>query len=205
MPENNYRLTDLEEALVRDKEWILAKHRIIEKVYRLFGNLSEQLRPLIEGSAGWLDQEVIIPSPKIYKGERYLLLPYVMLDYPRLFNREHCFAIRYLFWWGNEFSIHLVLAGKHKDLYARRVAEGILSKTNNDWYVGVNQDPWQHQFDAQNYQMPDENTDISALIDESAYFKLGARLALDQWEMAGQFFAERTDSLWKALKPREGG
>ncbi|HLA53171.1 MAG TPA: hypothetical protein VK618_07695 [Flavitalea sp.] len=201
MPENNYLLTDLESKLVRDTQWILAKHRIIEKVYQLFGNLSEQLRPLIEGSAGWLDREVLLPSPKIYKGERYLLLPYVMLDYPRLFNREHCFAIRYLFWWGNEFSIHFVLAGKHKDLYARQVAERILSKTNNDWYVGVNQDPWQHQFDAQNYQLPDENTDISALIKENTYFKLGARLALDQWAMAEQFFFERTDNLWKALMP----
>ncbi|HTE07562.1 MAG TPA: hypothetical protein VK628_02290 [Flavitalea sp.] len=201
MPENNYQLTDLESSLVRDKEWILAKHRIIEKVYQLFGNLSEQLRPLIEGSAGWLDQEVLVPSPKIYKGERYLLFPYVMLDYPRLFNRQHCFAIRYLFWWGNEFSIHLVLSGKYKVLFANQVAERILSKTNNDWYVGMNQDPWQHQFDEYNYILPDEKTDISALIKEGAYFKMGARLALDQWALAREFFSERTDNLWKALKP----
>ncbi len=201
MLDNIFLLTDMESNLVRDKEWILAKHRIIDKVYQLFGSLSEQLRPLIEGSTGWLDQEVLVPSPKIYKGERYLLFPYVMMDYPRLFSREHCFAIRYLFWWGNEFSIHLILSGKYKDLYARQVADWVLSKTNNDWYLGVNEDPWQHHFEEYNYQLPDIKTDISAMIIGNPYFKLGARLALDQWAVAEEFFSERTDTLWKALKP----
>jgi hypothetical protein len=201
MAEHNYQLTDLETKLVLDREWIFAKHRIIEKVYRLFGNLTEQLRPIVEGSAGWLQQEIAVPSPKIYKGERYLLLPYVMLDYPRLFNREHCFAMRYFFWWGNEFSVHLLLSGKYKDLYASQVAQRIASKSNDEWHIGVNPDPWQHQFDAQNYRLPEEDTDISALIKDNPYFKLGARLGLDQWATAEQFFTERTQSLWNALKP----
>ena len=45
-------------------------------------------------------------SPKISRGEQYLGLPYVMLDYPRIFSKENVFAIRTFFWWGNYFQPH---------------------------------------------------------------------------------------------------
>ena len=60
--------------------------------------------------------EVIKTStPKISKGENYKDLPYVMLDYPRCFQKEKTIAIRTFFWWGNFFSINLQLSGEYKE------------------------------------------------------------------------------------------
>ena len=54
---------------------------------------------------------IVQSTPKIAKGENYLQLPYVLLDYPRCFDKENIFAIRTMFWWGNFFSITLHLSG----------------------------------------------------------------------------------------------
>ena len=73
--------------------------------------LSEQYRTLGEKYG----------SPKISKGENYRGLPYVMLDYPRLFGREEVLAIRTFFWWGHGFSVTLHLKGGYRE----RISAGI--------------------------------------------------------------------------------
>ena len=58
-----------------------------------------------------LPEAVIQSSPKITRGENYQLLPYVILDYPRCFQKEQVFAIRTMFWWGKGISITLHVSG----------------------------------------------------------------------------------------------
>src|SRR5262245_61567301 len=104
-------LSAFEQQLVTDANWILTKNGIIEKVYLLFGNLSEHYKqePLLQQ----LPAEAVTASPKIARGENYEGLPYVMLDYPRCFGKEDTLAIRTFFWWGHFFSITLQLKGKY--------------------------------------------------------------------------------------------
>src|SRR5258705_2608323 len=91
------RLSKLEKEIIENKEWILTKHTIINKVYKLFGELNEIYKQV---SA----EEQVFPElyknagGKISRGENYEGLPYVMLDYPALFSKENIFAIRTLFW-----------------------------------------------------------------------------------------------------------
>src|SRR6187549_876336 len=99
-------LSEEELRIVSDPGIILTKNAIITKVYDLFGILAgEQIQFQYPGEAG------AIP-PKISRGENYKGLPYVVLDYPRLFTSEHVFAIRTHFWWGNYFSVTLHLKGQ---------------------------------------------------------------------------------------------
>src|SRR3954452_928432 len=100
-------LTAYESELVRDSKVLLTKNIIIEKVYRLFGQLA----------SGYQDRLAASPvvglnavQAKISRGENYRGLPYVMLDYPRIFSKDHTFAIRSFYWWGNFFSITLQLS-----------------------------------------------------------------------------------------------
>src|SRR5262245_51174126 len=101
-------------SLVQNAAWLLTKNNIIDKVFELFGEVATGAGELLKEAADWLPKETFVQSPKISKGEKYLGLPYVMLDYPRMFSREDVFAIRTFFWWGNFFSVTLHIKGKYK-------------------------------------------------------------------------------------------
>ena len=75
-------LSAFEYQLVTDESFILTKNTIIQKVYTLFGNLSDDYHALLLRIPD-------SPSPKISKGENYKGLPYVMLDHPRIFSQDH--------------------------------------------------------------------------------------------------------------------
>ncbi|HXL58576.1 MAG TPA: hypothetical protein VN958_20075, partial [Chitinophagaceae bacterium] len=113
MANANVKLSKTELMLVCDEQFILTKNNIINKVYQLFGALSDHFFIGIKNTGNIFPLEVLTSYPKIYKGEQYKGLPYVMLDYPRYFVKDDAFAIRCLFWWGNFFSITLHLAGKY--------------------------------------------------------------------------------------------
>ena len=75
-------LSKLETELIRNKEWILTKHAIINKVYKLFGELNEIYKQISQQEETFLPEFYKNTRSKISKGENYEGLPYVMLDYP---------------------------------------------------------------------------------------------------------------------------
>src|SRR5688500_20050079 len=107
------QLSQEELVLVQNADWLLTKNRIIGKVYEMFGMLVADVQMMPEKNSVLLP-EIFAASPKISKGENYMGLPYVMLDYPRCFGKSDTFAIRTMFWWGNFFSVTLHLKGRYK-------------------------------------------------------------------------------------------
>ena len=53
------------------------------------------------------------PPPKVSKGEKHEGLPFVVLDYPRIFTKDDIFALRTMVWWGHHYSVSLILKGKY--------------------------------------------------------------------------------------------
>src|ERR1700712_1654938 len=125
------QLSAEEKQLVSNSDWILTKHRIIEKVYHLFGSLSDQMQLYLQERKAHIPVEALQLSPKISKGEQYEALPYVVLDYPRFFSKEDVLAVRSFFWWGNYFSITLHLKGKFYQQYYKKIAAAIAKKKLN--------------------------------------------------------------------------
>ncbi len=190
MASANVKLSKSELLLVCDEQFILTKNIIIDKVYELFGLLSEQFKSFIK-SANHLPIEVLQFSPKIYKGEQYQKLPYVMLDYPRCFGKEDVFAIRCLFWWGNFFSITLHMSGKYANVYRGTVQRSLQRNETNKWYVCVNEDHWEHHFKPSNYLEATKeileklNTQITG---KNSFLKIAKKIPLQQWDEAYDFF-----------------
>lgn len=189
MPATNVELSKKELELVVNSEFILTKNRIIQKVYDLFGLLSDAFRKIPESFPGALPSEALLSSPKIYKGENYLHLPYVMMDYPRFFNKEDAFAIRCFFWWGNYFSITLQLSGKFFNQYKAVLSQFIKDKQNGEYFICVNASPWEHHFEASNYKS--FNAIASEEMFEKKFIKIAARLPLDKWNDADTFFRKQ--------------
>lgn len=172
-------LSAFEQQLVTDANWILTKNRIIEKVYLLFGNLSEQYKP--EPLLQQLPAETLLASPKIAKGENYEGLPYVMLDYPRCFGKEDTFAIRTFFWWGNFFSITLQLKGKYLEQYAAVIQQNIDKNVDENLWINTGDEEWMHHFRNDNMI---RTTEQQQSISDKKILKLAVQCKLEEWDNA---------------------
>lgn len=170
-------LSAFEQQLVNDGSWILTKNRIIEKVYLLFGNLSEHYKrvPLLQQ----LPAETLLASPKIAKGENYEGLPYVMLDYPRCFGKEDVLAIRTFFWWGNFFSITLQLKGKYLEQYAGVIQQNIGKTAIEELWVNAGDEEWMHHFRNDNMMRIAEHQQS---ISDKKLLKLAVQCKLEEWD-----------------------
>jgi len=175
-------LSAKELSLVTNAEWILTKQQIIQKVYLLFSAQIPVIKSVLTTPGLVLPEEAISSVPKIYKGENYLQLPYVMLDYPRCFSGKDIFAIRTMFWWGNFFSITLHIAGKYKEILGEKIRSNE-QLASGRLYIGVNEDQWQHHFEENNF-LP--LCDLSkeeqlSFLGENDFIKLALKFPLQEW------------------------
>ena len=183
--EAKIHLSKLETELIKNKEWILTKNSIINKVYKLFGELNEIYKQIAQES--FLPEFYQNAGGKISKGENYEGLPYVMLDYPALFSRENIFAIRTMFWWGNFFSITLHISGEKIKLKGNFLKLLTFLRENN-FYVCVNEKEWQHSFELSNYVMAKElDPEKLEQISNKNFFKISKNLELNKWNEAPEF------------------
>jgi hypothetical protein len=175
-------LSDVELRFVNDTNWVLTKHRVIGTACELFNAqvpvIEEQLRHILHADLSALTAAV----PKITKGENYRLLPYVILDYPSVFNREDIFALRTMFWWGNFVSITLQVAGKYKQHLLERIMAGI-QRDPSGLFICINDEQWAHHFEPGNYLQAKEMTyaEINAVFRQAGFIKLAIKYELEKW------------------------
>ena len=118
------RLSLNEMELVTNAEWILTKNGIMRKAWQMLEELQQYQQDLISTYQDKMPAEALRVPAKISKGENYRGLPYLVLDYPRFFEKENAFAIRTMFWWGHFFSITLHLSGTMKSIYLPSLLQG---------------------------------------------------------------------------------
>ncbi|HTB53266.1 MAG TPA: hypothetical protein VK718_10890 [Ferruginibacter sp.] len=185
-------LSNKEQELVANTDWILTKYSIIQKVYSLFGELLVPMQQLIAYEKAVLPPEVNSNYPKISKGENYKGLPYVMLDYPRCFEKENILAVRTFFWWGNFFSINLQLSGKHKVAAMPALLHNFSMLRESGYAICVSADPWQHHFDDDNYVSFKNYTaaNFRELLDSKDFIKIAKSIPVQQWSEVPLFLEQ---------------
>lgn len=199
MKSTNLEFSKKELELIINSDFILTKNRIIEKIITLFGALSESYKIIVDANKILLPEEVVKLSPKIYKGEQYKSLPYVMLDYPRCFSKTDSLAIRSFFWWGNYFSITLHLSGKYVLLFEDKLAAFIQNPVNEDWFFNVHENEWEHHFEKDNYISFKEMNQSNKLSTNKLFIKIAAKLSLNNWQQAEEFFTSHFKMLVECL------
>ena len=163
------RLSAEEMRLVRDPAWILTKNSVMGKVVAMFGELS----------GGWKE-------PKISKGENYKGLPWVMLDYPRVFGKEDVYAIRTFFLWGHAFSITLHLKGIYREKFLPAILARRAELAAAGFGMGISDDEWAHEHTEETYG-PLRAGEMGARIEmagDRPWLKLSARVGLEHWDEA---------------------
>lgn len=186
MSEAKIRLSQKEMEVVSNADLILTKNSILQKVNQLLATLQTKQQQHLQSFPSQLPDEVTSSSPKISKGENYNGLPYLMLDYPRFFEKENICAIRTMFWWGNFFSVTLHVSGLLKQQAEGKIISIYPLLKESGYYCSINEDQWEHHFEKDNYI---SLTEISAthfqnIITEKPFIKLANKIPLQQWDNA---------------------
>jgi hypothetical protein len=203
------QLSAEELSLVQNAGWLLTKNTIIEKVFALFGDVAQHnlsrfsgMRDnFAAGGEGILPAEVLAPPPKISKGENYKGLPWVMLDYPRFFNREHAFAIRTMFWWGHFFSVTLHLKGMYKKQYQQNLINNFSLLTTKQFYVCVSGEEWRHEFEEDNYKPLTQlnSSAVEKILLANNFCKLSAKISLPQWNQSKELLIDLHETILRTI------
>lgn len=198
--ETKIHLSKLERELIQNKEWILTKRSVTDKVYRLFGEMHTIYKEIAEQETSSFIGLYKNTGGKISKGENYKELPYVILDYPALFTKENIFAIRTMFWWGNFFSISLHLSGKEFQVQ-KNFSQLFSFLTEHNFYICVNEDEWQHNYEPSNYlAVADLNEKTFREISKRNFFKISKRLKVHDWDAAPHFLEKSFKEIIDFLK-----
>ena len=170
--------------LVSSPDIILTKNAIIKKAISLLQTVQDHAQLYLKTLKKELPKEAVEMSPKISKGENYKGLPYLVLDYPRVFDKKHVFAIRTMFWWGNFFSVTLHLSGRYKNLFEKNIAASFVKLQNAGFSVCINNEEWEHHFEGDNYvelsQIGEDNFQKDIL--KTRFIKLAKKIPLQAWE-----------------------
>ncbi len=182
MEGSKIHLSSTELDLVCNAEIILTKNTIIRKTISLFEEI--QYIMVKEAKPGAVNPFSV--SPKISKGENYLGLPYVVLDYPRLSAVNNLCFIRTMFWWGHFFSSTLQLSGTYKKLFAGKIIASYDLLSDNHYFIGINTDPWHHHFEETNYRRIDSVSPnaFEVALYEQPHIKIAAKWPLEKWNLA---------------------
>ncbi len=187
------RLSPAEMELVNNADLILTKNAILKKVQGLLEELQVKQQELILLHAAGLPGKVSASSPKISKGENYRGLPYIILDYPRVFEPGNppdqpaaIFAVRTMFWWGHFFSVTLHLSGIYKQEGEEKLIGSYQSLKEKNFYCCINEDQWAHHFEENNYVLLSEldKEGFEKTIREKSFVKLAKKMDLNQWDEA---------------------
>lgn len=188
MDKAKIRLSSKEAELVKNADWILTKNGILQKVKYILEQLQTELQEFAATNKNLLPAEVMQVPPKISRGEQYRGLPWLILDYPRYFEKDNHFAIRSMFWWGHFFSTTLHLSGNYKKAYAGRLEQHFSGLQEAGMFICVNENEWEHHFDTDNYlplsemRMDDWRTHTS----NKPFMKLASKYSLDQWDNSSE-------------------
>jgi hypothetical protein len=199
--DSKIQLSDFERELLLDPKWILTKNNVIKKSQDLLSVVRENIMEYTRSTPGILPMEVLAIPAKISKGENYLGLPWLILDFPRHFDKENIFAIRTMMWWGRFFSTTLHLSGRYKEQYSQKINDhfDLLSKQNA--YVCINEDQWKHHLEYDNYQLVQEFSKVGLEdhIRKNRFIKLAKKHSLSEWDHAIKILSDEFVQITKWL------
>ena len=190
MTEKSFTNTELK--ILHNTRFFEVKATAIKKIDIILANVRDSLKAEIENKNIIFPKEVDARNGKIFRGENYLGLPYLILDYPKHFSKESVFAFRTMFWWGNFFSFTLHLQGKALEERRNDLIKKIPSLKHKDIYICMNDNPWQYHYGKGNYIAIDKlpNTKLKKLFSEGDFIKLSKKIPLKDYKFISKFTIE---------------
>jgi hypothetical protein len=187
MRKSTNKLTKHELNFARDKTYPLVKHDIVQKINNQFQELGQKLVQQLSGH-----ELVSIAEFKITRGENFQLMPYMVLDFPKINGKEFSITCRTLFWWGHYFSCNLVIQTRLLDV--EQTASSLVKMKKVRILRGENL--WEHDIKNADYVKIHTLTqqEIIQLLEEQTYLKLAVGIDIEKAETllteAPRYYAE---------------
>src|ERR1051326_79600 len=180
--------TPAELRTIHNSDFFRIKSSATFKIDSLLAETRDKIKSLIEKEKLGFPKEVDASMGKIFRGENYLGLPYLVLDFPKYFGKDSVLAFRTMFWWGNFFSCTLHIAPVKSFRPNLLLKKGV--------YFCVNDNPWQYQYEKDNYILIDKLSEKKILthIKKNNFIKLSRKIKLKDYKKLPKF-AEETFSI----------
>lgn len=183
------KLTQEEHKVLNDTHFLKVKHQLSEKVIKYLSHIERALHEevTLHKKSFPFPKGTFLKGGKISKGDQYKLLPYFILDYPRLFTQKEIFAYRSMLWWGHHFSCTLQLSGPVLEKNKEVLIDNIF--LDKDIYFCVNNQPWEYHYGNDNYLQIKDLTkkDLINQINRNGFIKVNDCLPLEEWEAYKSF------------------
>lgn len=169
-------------ALIQTDEFFKMKQSATETIMAELAILKDKIQETALHQSINYPEKIDTDLGKISKGENYKGLPYLILDYPRLFSQEGVLAFRTMFWWANGFYFTFHISGVYLERYEQALDKAFESWQKQDIFYYQNDDEWQHEVTAP-YYFPIENISkvaLMKLVKKQGYLKLARKLSLKQ-------------------------
>jgi hypothetical protein len=188
MENANVHLSAAEQELVQDANVILTKNAVVEKVKALLAGVSNQAVAVFGAESRFAFNRPLLP-PRLTRGENYLGLPWVAMDYPRIFEKDGISSVRSIFWWGHHFSCTWHCSGIYKEWVQDAVLRNIQYLAKGQWLVYTGSDEWAHELSGAHHKVADKTEhDFEQLLKQPHFFKLCKYLPLSQWKDTAAFY-----------------
>lgn len=196
----NIRITDDEINVIENSDFFISKNIVSTKIKLLFGGVRDALKEETQECPGLFPEGTDIATGRIFQGENYKLLPYILLDYPKMFSTTSVFAFRTMFWWGRHFSCTLHLEGIALEAFRETISKNIRDLSGKGFYFCVHHSPWEYYFDEDNYLPLELIADLEDQVAKRKFIKLSRKLELKKWSDMQPFTIESFKILLNALK-----
>lgn len=190
-------LSSKEEQIIYDTEYLRTKIIVIDKIHQLFEEVRRTINKSINHSNFSFPNDIDSKIGKIFKGENYKMLPYVNLDYPKLFSKENVFAFRTMFLWGHFFSTTLHISGEYLDIYKNQILQNLPNYLNNNLYICVNDNPWEYHYEVDNYVLLTTNN--LDLLSNKLFIKISKQFNLEDYKILPKLVEEFFNTSLKIL------
>ncbi len=174
--------TKSELSLLQNQDFLLQKRQVTAKIVQLFGDFSQKLKSTATHQNFPFPTDTDDQLGKISKGENYKGLPYLVLDLPRLFQKERLFAFRTMFWWGHFFSFTLLIGGELLQQYPINPKQ-LQTSSSLPFYFCIHESPWEHHFESDNYLAISDlsRETMENHISQYRFIKISRKIPIDQW------------------------
>jgi hypothetical protein len=182
---SNPLFTFEELEFISDKSFFLRKAAITGKVVGLLNALQPELKNVLLENKSLIPEAALQSTPKISRGENYEGFPWLVLDYPRVFNHNEVFAFRTLFWWGNSFVLAFQLSGVSFQKNCPAIISNLKSFTAEHCRIAIGTDPWIHNPDDPSYCDLDKfflQVGVNEILINQKFFKIVKKIPFSQSE-----------------------
>ena len=181
---SDLRLSGKELEFLGNQAIFPLKKQITGKIIAVYAAIEQDLRQEIGQNPFSFPELTLKRTGKVSKGENYRGQPYIVLDFPRLLQKDTIFLFRNVCLWGHYFIHVFILTGSLLETYRYSLTRNIEKIRQKDLLINTNDDPWELVIGTSKLVPARQVSEkkMAALIEKSPHITLGSALSFTQFD-----------------------